>query len=1069
MSIFRLVVCLIVSTIALFAQASAARVTVLVTDPGGAAVSQAQVKMTNDSTGVETVAVPSTAGAYVFPFLSPGPYSLHVESPGFKRYLRSNLTLETSQVLALTVPLELGIATESVVVTADTPLLQTDTADISTFVENKTIENMPLASRRVGSLMRLMGNVTFVSEASWEGISNFAIAGGRGRQQIWQLDGGNLQGVMLVTGIVSVAPPVEAMEEFRVLANGYPAEFGRTMGGFISMTTKSGTNDFKGSLYEFLRNDAFDAKNFFATTKAPIRYNVFGGTLGGPIVRNRTHFFFSYEGTRRRDGVTRILSVPTQAEVMGDFSHSTGKLLDPTNKQPFAGNRIPESRLDPVGSALARLYPVPNVPGAPSGNRNFNRNAVNKTTGDSYILKIDHVLSSKDRIFGRYLKFRSPVKPGRVYPVPAADTVGDQLSDQFHVTVNWTRVLTPTLFNELRYNYNRRTNEDPSLTASTIAGDIGLTGVAPNGTPYVGVTGLTAIGQSNQYRLAGPGFQHQIIEALSWIRGNHQVKMGGEWRSSEMPDLWGTTRSGWLSFNDVATGKGFGLAALLLGWPNSVRVQSGFSSARMNYFAGYIQDDWKVSNRFTLNAGLRWEMDTPRSERDNHQSGFDMFAINPVSHTPGAITYAGVDGVSVYAHRFDKNNFGPRLGFAYRPFSDRLVVRGAYGLMYGPIYDASITRANVVGFGDTRAFQSSDNGLTPAFLLRNGVPAPPAEPPGPGYGAVPVGQSPTTSVDFYDQNLKATYAHQMNFSIQQQFLGAWLLEAAYTANLAHKVGGPDANVNEIRPELRGAVQNQRLRPFPQYANVMRLANNWGNSSYHALNLKVEKRFSAGLNLLSNYTWSKFIDDVQSRSDIAGGTAQSYYARHLDKSLSGNDIRHRWVSSAVYELPVGRGRPVNLSNRAADLVLGGWSIGTIAELRSGLAIGVTEQTNRLNAFSPSQRPNVVGDWRLSPDRPRAELIDEWFNTAAFAFPGNGVLGNAGRAFMSGPGSIGIDASLLKDFAITESKVLQFRAEFFNLPNRTNFGLPNRSRGSAAFGTIGSAASGRHIQLGLRFVF
>lgn len=1069
MSILRLAVCLIISVGAAFAQASAARVSVVVTDPGGASVTQARVRIANVDTGVESIAAASTGGTYIFPVLSPGRYELYVESSGFKRYTRSDLTLETGQVLTLPVTLELGAISESVVVSAETPLLQTDTADISTLVENKTIENMPLATRRIGSLIRLMGNVTFVSEASWEGITNFSVAGGRGRQQAWQLDGGNLQGVMLVTGIVSVAPPVEAMEEFRVLSNGYPAEFGRTMGGFISMTTKSGTNDFKGSLYEFLRNDALDARNFFATTKAPIRYNVFGGTIGGPIIRDRTHFFFSYEGTRRRDGVTRILNLPTQREVAGDFSATPGTLLDPVNRLPFAGNQIPHSRLDPIGAALARLYPEPNVPGAPSGNRNFNRNAVNKTTGDSYILKVDHVLSAKDRIFGRYLKFRSPVKPGRIYPVPQADTVGDQLSDQFHITANWTRVLTSAIFNELRYNYNRRTNEDPSLTKSTIAGDIGLTGVAPDGTPYVSVSGLSAIGQSNQYRLAGPGFQHQIIESISWFHGNHQLKMGGEWRSSEMPDLWGSTRSGSLSFNDVATGKGFGLAALLLGWTNSANVQSGFTSARMNYFAGYIQDDWKVSPRFTINAGLRWEMDTPRSERDNHQTGFDMFAINPISGTPGAITYAGRDGVSVYAHRFDKNNFGPRFGFAYRPFADRLVIRGGYGLMYGPIYDDSITRANVVGFGDTRSFQSVNNLITPAFFLRDGVPAPPAESPGPGYGAVQVGQTPTTSPDFYDEDLKNTYSHQINVSVQQQLMGAWLLEVAYTANLAHKVGGPPVNVNEIRPELRGNVQDQRLRPFPQYANVTRRANNWGNSSYHGLNLKVEKRFSHGLNLLSNYTWSKFIDDVQSRSDIAGGTAQSYYARHLDKSLSGNDIRHRWVSSAVYELPVGRGRLLDLSSRAADLLFGGWSVGLISELRSGLAIGVTEQTNRLYAFSPSQRPNVVGDWKLSPDRPRSELINEWFNTSAFAFPGNGVLGNAGRAFMAGPGSISIDSSLLKDFAITETKMLQFRAEFFNLPNRPNFGLPNRSRGSSAFGTIGSAGAPRHMQLGLRFVF
>jgi hypothetical protein len=438
----KLVVCLLLSAVPLLAQATGARLTLAVNDPGGAAIPGARVTISNTSTGVETSALAMSGGSYVFPNLSPGPYTLRVEVSGFKRYVRDNLTLETGQVLALEVSMEIGAVSESINVTAETPLLQSASSEISTLVDNKTIQNMPIATRRIGSLMRLMGNVTFVSEAAWEGIANFAIAGGRGRQQIWQLDGGKLQGVMLVTGIVSVAPPVEAMEEFRVFANAYPAEFGRTMGGFISMTTKSGTNRFRGSLYEFLRNDAFNARNFFATSKAPIRYNVFGGTVGGPIVKDRTHFFFSYEGTRRRDGVTRILNVPTTSEIAGDFSASATSVIDPLTRQPFPGKRIPQSRLDPVGSALAALYPSPNVPGAVSGNRNFNQNAVNKTVGDSYILKIDHVLSPKDRVFGRYLKFRSPVQPGRIYPNPAADTVGDLLSDQFHITGNWTRTIS---------------------------------------------------------------------------------------------------------------------------------------------------------------------------------------------------------------------------------------------------------------------------------------------------------------------------------------------------------------------------------------------------------------------------------------------------------------------------------------------------------------------------------------------------------------------------------------------------------------------------------------------------
>ena len=276
-------------------------------------------------------------------------------------------------------------------------------------------------------------------------------------------------------------------------------------------------------------------------------------------------------------------------------------MIDPLSRQPFAGNLIPASRLDPVGAKLAQLWPVPNVAGAAPGNRNFATNSVDKVRGDNYIARVDHVVGAKDRLYGRYLKFRSPVQQGRVYPNPAADSTIDQLSDQFHVTVNWLHSFRGTLMNELRYNYNRRTNEDPSLYPSTIAGDAGLRGVALDGTPTISVTGFTGIGPGNQYRFAGPGFQHQIIESMSWFRGKHQFKFGGEWRSSQLTDIWGTSRSGAFSFNDVATGRGFGVAALLLGWPTKVNVDTGDTTTVSNYYALYMQDDWKVTSRLTLN------------------------------------------------------------------------------------------------------------------------------------------------------------------------------------------------------------------------------------------------------------------------------------------------------------------------------------------------------------------------------------------------------------------------------------------------------------------------------------
>ena len=319
MTLQRAMIALLFCASAAFAQTSTARVTGVVRDPSSAIVPQAHVRIINRATGVESQTNTNTSGIYTISFLAPGPYEMKVEANGFKSYTRTNLQLETGDTLSLDISLEVGAVGDSVTISASAPLLQSETSSSDSFIENATIRNMPLATRRVGSLMRLLGNVSFNSEESWEGIPNFSIAGGRGRQQQWQLDGGNLQGVMMVTGIASVAPPVDAIEEFRVESNSYPAEFGRTTGGFISMTTKSGTNDFHGSAYEFLRNDALNARNFFSATKAPLKYNVFGGTLGGPIHKNKTFFFFSYEGTRRRDGVTRILNVPTAEEVQGDF------------------------------------------------------------------------------------------------------------------------------------------------------------------------------------------------------------------------------------------------------------------------------------------------------------------------------------------------------------------------------------------------------------------------------------------------------------------------------------------------------------------------------------------------------------------------------------------------------------------------------------------------------------------------------------------------------------------------------------------------------------------------------
>jgi len=1058
----------------LAAQTPTARITGIITDPSGAVVPGAKISVVGLATGFHAEAPSNQNGIYNLPFLNPGRYQLSVDATGFRRYVRPSVLLETGQILSLDIRLEVGSLAEQVTVTAQTPLLQAGTSSISQLIENAAIANMPLASRKAASLVRLMGNVVFLSEEGND-VVNFAIGGGRGRQGIWLFDGGALQHVALLAENASYNPPIEATEELRVESNSYSAEFGRSTGGFVATTTKSGTNHFHGTIYEYFRSDAMDARPFFSPGVSPRKSNLFGGTLGGPIRRDKAHFFFSYEGTRRRTGFTRVYNVPSPSEVRGNFSASSGYVIDPLTKRQFPGNVIPSDRLDPVGSKLALFFPEPNVPGAASGSNNFIRNVAEKDRKDAYTTRVDYTFSSADRITGRHVFWTNNRSMGGATPVRAADpNATDPSSRVHHGVATWYHSFSPATINELRFTdlWREGTGLGAGTFSTTIARDVGLKGVAEDGMPRINVTGLMSLGASSQYTNSFYNSIH-VVESVSRFHGKHALKLGGEWRSGPLSEVSDTTRSGSFSFNDVATGRGFALASLLLGWVNSGSVETGAFDIRTDYFGLYVQDDWKATPRLMLNLGMRWEMETPRSEAHNLQSGFNPTAINPVSGTPGILTFAGVDGAPKYAHDFDKNNFGPRFGFAWRPRGDRWVLRGGYGLTFGPIYDGAGRSNFLVGLGNTRQISSPDNGITPAFIFSTGMPPAPQEPRGPGFGAVPVGASVKISPDFHAKDHRNTYAHQFSFSVQRQLFGTYLLDLTYTGNLAHRVTGRTVNINEIRPELRGATQDQRRRPFPQYGNVNWIAPDWGNASYHALNAKVEKRFSGGLNLLANYTWSKAIDDVEARMEAGGAPGsgqQTYYARHLDKALSGNDMRHRFTGSVVYELPVGKGRSVDLQNRALDTVLGGWSLSTIAESRTGLPFGVVESSNRLNAFSSAQRSNIIGNSVLDTSRPRAQLVDAWFNTGAFTFPGNGVLGNAGRANGTGPGFANLDVSLLKHFNFGEKKYVQLRSEFLNALNRANFSLPNTSRGSGSFGKIsGTMNDGRIVQIGLRVVF
>ncbi len=1077
-----LVVALALATTLAMAQTQT-RLTGTVTDNTGSVIPGARVTISNVNTGVTQDTETNTSGSYNFPFVASGQYELVCEFEGFKTYSQSGIVLETGTVRGLDIEMQIGDVTETIEVEAAAPLLETESSTVGQFIERDTVFNMPLASRRSASLVRLLGNVTYRNEGGAEALPFFSMAGGRSRNQMWTLDGTVIQNMSLGIAQLGLNPPAESLQEFKAEQSNYSAEYGRAGGGFIVMTTRSGTNEFHGAAYEFFRNQAIDTRTFFAPGKAPLRYNIFGVSAGGPIAKNRTFYFFNYEGGRRRNGVTYSSDdVPHPVEVGGDFSSRAGLAL----KDPLSGggvfpdNVIPASRIDPLGRQFASWYPAPNQPGdlsrAPANN--FVNNASNALTQDFYTAKIDHNFGANDRIDGRFQFSRNPQTVAAVYPNEFADPrAGTRANRHTNVTGRWIHNFSPTLIQDVRINWGRRLHINRSAGRfSGKNGELGVPGVNPEASARVAVNGLTPLGAGNHERIQTPIETWQFVDTYTWIAGNHQIRFGGEWRFAMNVDDFNQSTGGRFNFGNRATG--VGLAELLLGHVGSGQlVDADILESRTDFYGVFIQDDWKVTPNFTMNIGLRWELDTPRWERqDNRQSSFDPTAINPVCDCPGVITFSGRNGRSKYAHDFDANNFGPRFGFAWEA-SSGFVVRGGYGINYNGMYARAVPFTMFNGFSLSGSFTSPDGGFTRAFRLADGMPTVEREELTPAFGAVEIGQRPRIAPDFFQQNQHNGMHQQWNLGVQRELPGDLLAEVSYIGNVGHNLGGANVNINMI-PLVNGRgpdKQAQTLRPFPQFNHVWHESPAWGNSAYHSLNVKAEKRYSGGMNFLMNYTWSKFIDDVEAATELGGEVGNGYShisLRHLDKALSGNDVRHRFIGSMVYELPFGKGRPIAFQSGALDALAGGWGIGLIAEFRNGVPFGVIENTNRSNTFAHVQRPNILGPVSPLPGWRDNVKASHYFDPSLFEAPGAGVIGNSPRNLCCGPGFNGFDLSVHKWFDFTERHRLQLRGDFYNLFNRALFANPELRRGRGGFGRIGGVlvgSSGRLAQVSLRFEF
>jgi hypothetical protein len=1056
-------------------QALTATLTGQVSDAAGAALAGARVVALHTGTNVERAAVTDRSGAFVIPLLPIGAYEVSAELAGFKKELRRGLVLQVDQKARLDFHLPVGALSEVVTVAANGSLMQTETASAGTVIDNRRVVELPLNSREFTALALLVPGVLQPAQGARGSRASFNAQGSADHANNFTLDGvdNNELGLNVLP---TIRPSLDGIQEFKLLTGTYAAEYGRNSGAQVIVTTKAGTNAFHGTAFEFLRNQVFDARNFFAPPGQPapsFKRNQFGGSLGGPLVKNKTFFFGNYEGLRLRNAVTARTTVPTLAMSNGDFRGLPVRVLNPFTGRDFTvPNVIDANLISPIGQALARFYPAPTratATGAlPSNNYDFN--ATRRETVDQFVVRVNHTFSPQDSFSGVYHYFDNPRFE------PAADScAGDtrtvpgfgcfpQNRAQL-VSLVYTRVFSPRLMNELRLGYNR-------FTAGFLAEDRGIDFVkqfnipgtffaeVPNngGVPATFVTGFATIGSNIQAPQERSANTFQIIESLLYTRAQHSLKFGADLRNNGTNSFLVQLGRGRFNFTAAPTAltSGYALADLLLGLPTSTQRNPRAPNTYGRSYAAnfYAQDDWKATPRLTLNLGLRYEFNSPNIDKRDIRSGFDPRA--------GQIIVAGQNGVPRNLYRADKNDFAPRLGFAWQPFGDaRTVVRGGFGIYYNIQF--GFPNANM-GFNfPFRQPQTFNSSRTAPLRLSDPFP-----------GVAPAGTLTVTSIA---PDFRTALVNQWSLSLQRELAPHLAVEASYFGSKGTRLP-LTRNLNQPTPgQGTVAVVNAR-RPYPAFGNITWLES-VGNSNYNALQLKLEGRYAQSLSLLAAYTFGKSLDSSPGFSALTVATrAFPQDTRNLraEYGRSDFDVRQRFVFNSIYELPLGHGHKLFGSGPLAYLA-GGWQVSGILTLQGGRPITVYVQANQSNTFNNSDRPNLVGDPNSGP-----RTVEQWFNTAAFQVPrvtptgaippGNvaPLFGNAGRNIVNGPGYANVDFALHRRFQLWERLAMQFRAELFNAFNHPNFNLPVAvADDTANFGKITSALNPRQIQFGLKLIF
>jgi hypothetical protein len=1081
----RLISLILILSCHLWPQTPTGEIAGTVSDASGAVIAGAKVTVTNPATNVQRLAESNELGLYSVPALPPGVYNVRVEKAGFSVQSRTNLELQTGQVAKIDISMQIGNVAETVEVTAAPPVIESETTSIGTVIENRRIVELPLNGRNYLQLASLIPGATTNGPASSQGQqrmggarNSFAlnVAGQRVHFNHYSLDG--MENTDPNFNTYLFLPSIDALQEFKVESGLFPAEYGRAIAQ-VNATTKSGTNEFHGTAFEFLRNAKLDAKNYFDRKDLPkpaFKRNQFGGTVTGRILRDKLFFMGNYEGLRERRALTQTGTLPTAALRSGNIGRA---IVDPfsTGRVPFPNNVIPASRIQATSAkVLNDFFPLPNNTGATGLANNYINNEGRDSDGNQGSGRLDWSQSSNSNFFFR---FSQTVEPQYIPSVINGQGNLASIYAQQGV-LGHTKVFGATKVNELKFgvNYFKSSNSQTRAGVRNVVEELGIPDIDRTnalfwGIPVFQISGFSNVGECNDCPFVNWNTTGMLTDNFSWNKGKHQIKIGGEVRRVRYNQIGAVVPRGRFSFSGQYSGDP--MADFLLGTMSNTEGQVGapIANMRSNYLALYIQDTWKLSPKLTINLGLRWEYESPWYDKHDAIVNIDFrwdnsiepvyvragtgdpFEGNPQFPLPADVKYTRDGRFGRGAFAPDRNDIAPRFGIAYS-LDSKTVIRTGGGIYY--VRDIGNATFDVV--------------RNAPFTIRRNEPGNQTVPN--LSWQVPFTQKGAPTFILINQfGERTSYIGQWSFGVQRELTKDMSLEVTYMGS----TGVHLRRLQTYNAPPPGAGNQTARRPFPKFGGFQ-VMNAPGHSSYHALQSRLQHRFSNGFTLLGSYAWSKSIDNGSGVRTTDGDplTPMDDYNLGRERGRSAFDFRHRFTASFLYELPFGKGRAMAIDNPVANFVLGGWQVGGIFTVQTGFPLTAFCGPGNIQNGGNYCAPDVVPG--QSPNDISERTVQRFFNTAAFvdrlgqnpAAITDFRYGNSGRNTITGPGITSLDASLTKLFRISERQRLEFRTEFFNLPNHPIFAPPGTTLRTVNYGVIGATrVDSRQLQFALKYQF